>query len=79
MSSEKTCEDNCDILPLVRYKWAPGPSVLKMWKSDFVVYMPVEPNEADSEEAALVLEAVAETEFEALVVVQAMERACVLC
>jgi hypothetical protein len=43
------------------------------------VYMPVELHEADSEEAALVLEAVAETESEALVEVQAMERVCVLC
>jgi hypothetical protein len=41
--------------------------------------MPVEPYEADSEEAASVLEAVAETESEAVVAVQAMEWVCVLC
>ncbi len=42
------------------------------------MYMPVEPQEADSEDAASVPEVVVETESEALVAVQASERVCVL-
>jgi hypothetical protein len=43
------------------------------------VYMLVEPYEADSEEAASVLEAVAETESEAVVAVQAWCVCCARC